>query len=64
MDTPMLLHAANQVGATIDDFKSVAPLGRLGTVQDIANLVEWLLSDGSAFITGTSQRVDGGWVDY
>jgi len=36
------------------------PLRRLGTPQDIAEAVAWLLSDKSAFITGQCITVDGG----
>jgi len=36
------------------------PLGRSGTVDDIAPLVVFLISDESSFITGTDIPVDGG----
>ncbi|MGW7265096.1 SDR family NAD(P)-dependent oxidoreductase [Streptomyces sp. NPDC054842] len=36
------------------------PLGRTGTVADIVPLVVFLLSDESAFLTGTEIPVDGG----
>lgn len=36
------------------------PLGRLGTVQDITELVLFLLSDRASFITGQTFVVDGG----
>ena len=36
------------------------PLGRLGTVEDMANAIAFLLSDESAFITGEVLSVDGG----
>ena len=36
------------------------PLGRPGTVQDMANTIEFLLSDRSAYITGQTIVVDGG----
>ncbi|MEU6180057.1 SDR family NAD(P)-dependent oxidoreductase [Streptomyces coeruleorubidus] len=36
------------------------PLGRTGTVDDIAPLVTFLLSDESSFITGAEIPVDGG----
>lgn len=36
------------------------PLGRAGTVEDVADLVMFLLSDESAFITGAETAIDGG----
>jgi NAD(P)-dependent dehydrogenase (short-subunit alcohol dehydrogenase family) len=37
-------------------------LRRKGSALEVAQLIEWLLSDGSSFITGTVQNIDGGWV--
>lgn len=37
------------------------PMGRLGTVQEIALLAVYLASDESSFTTGTAQIIDGGW---
>jgi NAD(P)-dependent dehydrogenase (short-subunit alcohol dehydrogenase family) len=36
------------------------PLGRVGTVRDMANACLFLLSDQASFITGTELLVDGG----
>lgn len=36
------------------------PLGRIGTVTDMANACLFLLSDKAAFVTGTELVVDGG----
>lgn len=36
------------------------PLGRLGTVADVADVVSYLLSDKAAFLTGQTLVVDGG----
>jgi 3-oxoacyl-[acyl-carrier protein] reductase len=38
------------------------PLGRLGTPQDVANLVCFLASDAASYITGQTITVDGGMV--
>ena len=36
------------------------PLGRLGTVDDIAAAAVYLLSDAGSYVTGRDIRVDGG----
>jgi 3-oxoacyl-[acyl-carrier protein] reductase len=36
------------------------PLGRLGRPEDVAEVCLFLASDGAAFVTGTTLRVDGG----
>lgn len=38
------------------------PLGRLGTVEDIADVVSFLLSDDARFVTGQTLVVDGGFT--
>jgi len=37
------------------------PMGRLGRSAEIAALAVYLASDESAFMTGTTQVIDGGW---
>ena len=39
---------------------SRAPLGRLGTGEDVAKACAYLLSDAASFVTGTNLIVDGG----
>jgi len=38
------------------------PMGRLGTPEEIAALVVYLASDASAYTTGQSHVIDGGWT--
>jgi NAD(P)-dependent dehydrogenase (short-subunit alcohol dehydrogenase family) len=38
------------------------PIGRLGTVTDVANAIVFLASDDAAFMTGSGLVVDGGWT--
>ena len=42
-------------------FLARQPMGRLGTPEEIAELVVFLASDESAFMTGNAITVDGGW---
>jgi 3-oxoacyl-[acyl-carrier protein] reductase len=50
--------------ALSDDFKQTAikqiPLGRVGSVDDVASAVEFLASDGASYITGHVMNVNGG----
>jgi 2-keto-3-deoxy-L-fuconate dehydrogenase len=56
---------AAATGQSIDEvhaaFVARQPMGRIGRAEEIAALAVYLASDESAFTTGTSQVVDGGW---
>jgi NAD(P)-dependent dehydrogenase (short-subunit alcohol dehydrogenase family) len=39
---------------------SSSPIGRLGSPEEVANVVRFLLSDESSFVTGSIYAVDGG----
>ena len=72
VDTPMLQasfdRTADPQSARINNIKR-HPLGRLATPEDVANLVLFLASEESSFITGGTYVVDGGatlarrWLD-
>ena len=62
-DTSMLREEAHQLGISEQVFLGVAaerPLQRIGTPEDIAQAVLYLVSDTSAFVTGAVLVVDGG----
>lgn len=42
--------------------KSLVPLGRVGQPREIASLVAYLASEESAYMTGASLTIDGGYV--
>jgi 2-keto-3-deoxy-L-fuconate dehydrogenase len=42
-------------------FTARQPMGRLGTPEEIAEMVCYLASDASAFTTGQAFAIDGGW---
>jgi 3-oxoacyl-[acyl-carrier protein] reductase len=46
----------------VDEAVRLTPLGRLGTVDDVAGAVTFLASEDARFITGQVIRVDGGMI--
>jgi NAD(P)-dependent dehydrogenase (short-subunit alcohol dehydrogenase family) len=38
------------------------PVGRIGTPDEVAQLVVWLCSDAASFATGGAYTVDGGFT--
>lgn len=53
-------HGNNVSQKLTDNMNENTPLGRAGTVEEIANVSYWLSTDEASFITGTSILVDGG----
>lgn len=59
IDTPLLAAMPKE---TLDSLKAAHPIGRLGTSDEVAALVVFLLSDAASNITGSYHLVDGGYV--
>jgi peroxisomal 2,4-dienoyl-CoA reductase len=57
-DTPGMSKLAP--GAVLDRMAAMIPLQRLGTVDDVANAVLFLVSPAASWISGASLVVDGG----
>ena len=50
--------------AQLADLLTKIPMGRLGTVDDVARMVAVLVSDVAGYVTGTTLFVDGGMTLY
>ncbi|KAJ6598186.1 acetoin reductase family protein [Mycena vulgaris] len=60
IDTGSAKSTGNAAGAFIQKSKDLSPLQKIGTTTDIANLVSFIASKESQFITGQSISVNGG----
>lgn len=63
IDTPMIRWGASREPdpqKVIDACHSLALLGRMGTAEEVANVIVFLLSDMASYVTGASIVVDGG----
>ena len=59
-DTPLFQEVAAGNPKLAESLKRVIPFGRLGTAEDIAPAVVFLVSDESGFVTGQTLSVSGG----
>jgi len=48
-----------EMTARIRNMKNISPLGRMGSESEVASAIVFLLSEGAAFISGATLRVDG-----
>ena len=66
IDTRMLDSLADQAsGGSASASEMMAPLhplGRIGTGDEVANLIVWLCSPRASFVTGAHVPIDGGYV--
>ena len=65
VDSPSLhdrLRATGDYDKALREFIARQPMGRIGTPDEIASLAVYLAGDESAFTTGQTFAVDGGWA--
>ena len=46
----------------IKNYEKKVPLKRMGNPEEIANVITFIASDASSYITGSNVVVDGGWT--
>ena len=67
IDTPSLKDRMRALGGDYEaaraSFFARQPTGRLGTPEEVAELVLFLSAPEAAFITGASYVIDGGWTN-
>jgi len=64
VDTPSLrerMRAQGDYEVAREAFIARAPMGRMAAAEEVAELVVYLASDESAFVTGQTHIIDGGW---
>lgn len=63
IDSPMLhdfLAAQSRPDALRQEFDRIHPMGRVGAIEEVANVCLFLASDEASFVTGSNYEVDGG----
>jgi NAD(P)-dependent dehydrogenase (short-subunit alcohol dehydrogenase family) len=58
--TPLVMNSLDK--AALDGLVSLHPIGRLGDADEIAEVILWLASSKSSFVTGSYFPADGGYL--
>ena len=62
IDTPMLAQGAGASPEVLEGVLRSVPMRRVAGPEEVADVVAWLLSAQSSYVTGTAMPIDGGWV--
>lgn len=62
IQTPMLDRLAGEMPEAVAALAGISPIGRVGTAEEVAETVVFLLSGAAAFVTGATLAVDGGFT--
>lgn len=62
IDTPMLAAGAAPTEERRDMIGAAVPMRRVAGPEEVADVVAWLLSEQSSYVTGVAMPVDGGWT--
>lgn len=59
---PTATDAHPSEGPQVEMIKAMMPIGRMGSADEVAGMVAYLVSAEAAFVTGASLTIDGGFV--
>jgi 3-oxoacyl-[acyl-carrier protein] reductase len=62
VDTPMNRRVEEQAGLDPAEIQAKLPLGRYASAGEIARIVDFLVSEDAAYVSGTDLLVDGAWT--
>lgn len=63
INTPMMHLALNQLGKPSDaEVDTPSAIKRMGTAEEVAGVIAFLLGPDSTFVSGSVYAVDGGWL--
>jgi NAD(P)-dependent dehydrogenase (short-subunit alcohol dehydrogenase family) len=60
IDTPLSRESLSEEHAAA--LRAECPIGRFAQAEEVASMVQWLLSDDCSFVTGQAMAIDGAWT--
>ena len=62
IDTPMLAEGAGANQDVLDGVVNQLPIRRIASPNEVADVIAWLFSSQSSYVTGVAMPIDGGWT--